>query len=56
MNYILEQSTVMEGVDGKPDHQVLLSIGQSFSPQRVIQGWKTWGPDRVPLYPQTLDW
>ena len=38
MNYILEQSTVMEGVDGKPDHQVLLSIGQSFSPQRVIQG------------------
>ena len=33
MNYILEQSTVMEGIDGKPDHQILLSIGQSFNPQ-----------------------
>ena len=37
MNSILEQSTVMEGVDGKPDHQILLSIGQSFSPRELFR-------------------
>ena len=37
MNSILEESTVMEGVDGKPDHQILLSIGQSFSPGELFR-------------------
>ena len=50
---ILEQSIVMEGMDGKPDHQILLSIGQSFSPQSY-SGSKNMGSRQGPIVSPTF--